>query len=112
MALPAEEAERSERSRAPLLRQTSMQRKRHGSSECARSILASKVGLNCHVALREQERPRVPQEQYRRMTRVEQLELKYNQAKADINCEEYRFREVESRWESEISEGSLFNDFF
>ena len=46
------------------------------------------------------------------MTRVEQLKLKYNQAKADINCEEYRFREVESRWESELSEGSLFNDYF
>ena len=46
------------------------------------------------------------------MTRVEQLELKYNQAKADINCEEYHFKEVESCCELEISDESLFNDFF
>ena len=62
MTLVSEAADRSERSRAPLLRQTSMQRKRNGSSEWARSILASKVGLNCHMALRDQERPRIPQE--------------------------------------------------
>ena len=112
MALVAEATEKSERSRAPPLRQTSLQRRRNGSSDQARSILASKVGLNCHLTLRDQERPRIPQEEYRGMTRVEQLELKYNQAKVDINCEEYHFREVESRWESELSEGSLYNDYF